>query len=45
MPYRTQRIKVLQAKNAAVDLDGRIIDRHMPLNIGIKHEAISLIIP
>ena len=45
MPYRTQRIKVLQAKNAAVDLDGRIIDRHMPLNISIKHEAISLIIP
>ena len=44
-PYRTQHVKVLRAQNAAVDLDGRILDRHFPLEIGILHEAITLIIP
>ncbi len=44
-PYRTQRVKVLRARNASVDLDGRILERHYPLDIGILHEAISLIIP
>lgn len=43
--FRTQHIKVLRAENASVDLDGRILDRHMPLEIGILHEAISLYIP
>ncbi len=43
--YRTQHVKVLRARNAAVDLDGRILDRHFPLEIGIEHEAITLIIP
>lgn len=45
MPYRTQKIKVLRAKNAAVGLDGRILDRHFPLEIGILPEAVSFIIP
>ena len=45
MPYRTQKVKVLRAQNASVDLDGRILDRHFPLDIGIMHEAITLIIP
>lgn len=44
-PYRTQQVKVLRAKNASVDLDGRILDRHFPLEIGIQHEAIAMIIP
>ena len=44
-PYRTQHVKVLRAQNAPVDLDGRILDRHFPLEIGILHEAITLIIP
>lgn len=45
MPYRTQHVKVLRAQNAAVDLDGRLLDRHFPLEIGVMHEAIQLIIP
>lgn len=44
-PYRTQHIKVLRAQNASVDLDGRILDRHFPLEIGVLHEAITLLIP
>ncbi len=44
-PYRTQNVKVLRAQSASVDLDGRILDRHFPLDIGILHEAITLIIP
>ena len=44
-PYRTQHVKVLRAQNAAVDLDGRILDRHFPLEIGVLHEAITLLIP
>ena len=44
-PYRTQKVKVLRAQNASVDLDGRILDRHFPLDIGVMHEAITLIIP
>ena len=45
IPFRTQKVKVLRAQNAAVDLDGRILDRHFPLEISILHEAITLIIP
>ncbi len=45
MPYRTRRVKVLRARNASVDLDGRLLERHFPLDIGILHEAITLIIP
>lgn len=43
--YRTKNVKVLRAKNAAVDLDGRLLPKHFPIEIGIKHEAITLIIP
>ncbi|MDR1005227.1 MAG: lipid kinase [Prevotellaceae bacterium] len=45
IPYRTRKVKVLRAKNASVDLDGRILDRHFPLSIGVLHEAITMIIP
>ena len=44
-PFRTQHVKVLRAQNASVDLDGRLLERHFPLDIGIMHEAITLIIP
>lgn len=43
--YRTKKVKILRAKNAAVDLDGRILPRHFPLEIGILPEKITLIIP
>ena len=32
--YRTKKVKVLRAKNAAVDLDGRILPKHFPLALG-----------
>ena len=38
-------VKVLRAQNASVSLDGRILDRHFPLEITIQPEAITLIIP
>lgn len=44
-PYRTRKVKVLRAQNASVSLDGRILDRHFPLEITILPEAITLIIP
>jgi YegS/Rv2252/BmrU family lipid kinase len=44
-PYRSRHIKVLRAQNAPVDLDGRILDRHFPLDIRVLHEAITLIVP
>ena len=43
--YRTKKVKVLRARNASVDLDGRLLPKHFPIEIGIKPEAISLIIP
>ena len=43
--YRTKKVKVLRAKNAAVDLDGRILPKHFPLEIGILPEKITLSIP
>ena len=42
--YRTKKVKVLRAKNAAVDLDGRILPKHFPLEIGILPEKITLIL-
>ena len=43
--YRTKMVRVYKARNAAVDLDGRIIPSHYPLEVGIQSEAITLIIP
>ena len=43
--YRTKKVKVLRARNAAVDLDGRILPKHFPLEIGTLPEKITLIIP
>ena len=33
--YRTRKVKVLRAQNASVDLDGRLLARHFPLEIGV----------
>ncbi|WP_455673624.1 diacylglycerol/lipid kinase family protein [Phocaeicola sp.] len=44
-PYRTCKVKVLRAQNALVSLDGRIMDRHFPLEVTVLPEAITLIIP
>jgi diacylglycerol kinase family enzyme len=43
--FRTKSVKVLRAQGASVDLDGRLLDRHFPLEVGVIHQAISLIIP
>lgn len=43
--YRTRQVKVLRARNASVDLDGRILPKQFPLEIGILPEAVTLIIP
>ena len=44
-PYRTQHVKVLRARGATVDLDGRLLGRHFPLDIGVMHEVVAVIIP
>lgn len=43
--FRTKHIKILRAKNAPVDLDGRILPKHFPLDINILPEVVTLIIP
>ena len=43
--YRTRKIKVLRARNASVDLDGRLLPKYFPLEIGILPEKATLIIP
>ncbi|NDV59186.1 diacylglycerol kinase family protein [Bacteroides sp. 519] len=44
-PYRTKKVKVLYARNASIDLDGRLLPKQFPIEIGIKQEIITLIIP
>jgi Sphingosine kinase and enzymes related to eukaryotic diacylglycerol kinase len=43
--YRTKKVRVFKARNSIIDLDGRILSNHFPLEIGILPEAITLIIP
>lgn len=43
--YRTRKVKVLRALNASVDLDGRILPKHFPIEVGILPEAATVIIP
>ncbi|MDR0939116.1 MAG: YegS/Rv2252/BmrU family lipid kinase [Mediterranea sp.] len=43
--YRTKKVAVLRARNASVDLDGRLLPKHFPLEIGILPEKITLVIP
>lgn len=43
--YRTKKVKILRAQNASVDLDGRLLPKHFPLEIAILPERTTLIIP
>ena len=44
-PYRTRKVKILRAQNAVVSLDGRVMERHFPLEVKIMPEALTLISP
>ena len=44
-PYRTRKIKILRAQNAAISLDGRQLYAECPLDVRILPEALTLIIP
>ena len=44
-PFRTRKVKVLRAQNAAVSLDGRQMYKDCPLDVRILPEALTLIIP
>ncbi|MFA6830691.1 MAG: diacylglycerol kinase family protein [Bacteroidaceae bacterium] len=43
--YRGKKIRVVAARNANIDLDGRALGRHYPLDVDILHELINFIIP
>ncbi|KAA6348570.1 putative lipid kinase BmrU [termite gut metagenome] len=43
--YRTKNIRLLRARNADVSLDGRLLPKHFPIEIGILSEAVTVIIP
>lgn len=43
--YRTRKVRILRARNASVDLDGRILPKHFPIEVGILPEAATVIIP
>jgi diacylglycerol kinase family enzyme len=44
-PYRTRKVKILRAQNAAISLDGRPMTKDCPLDVCILPEALTLIIP
>ena len=44
-PYRTRKVKILRAQNAAISLDGRQLYAECPLDVCILPEALTLIIP
>lgn len=44
-PYRTRKVKILRAQNAAISLDGRQLYKECPLDVRILPEALTLIIP
>ena len=45
-PYRTRKVRILRAQHAEVSLDGRLwLDKHFPIEITIKPEGLTLIIP
>ena len=44
-PYRTRKVKILRAQNAALSLDGRQLYHDCPLDVRIIPEALTLIIP
>lgn len=45
-PYRTRKVQIFRAQNSEVSLDGRLwMDKHFPLEVTIKPEGLTLIIP
>lgn len=44
-PYRTRKVKILRAQNAAISLDGRQLYKECPIDVDIMPEALTLIIP
>ena len=44
-PYRTRKVKILRAQNAAISLDGRQLYAECPVDVRILPEALTLIIP
>ena len=44
-PYRTRKVKILRAQNAAISLDGRQLYHNCPIDVKILPEALNLIIP
>lgn len=44
-PYRTKKVKLLRAQNASISVDGRMLEKYFPVDIDIKLEALTLIIP
>jgi diacylglycerol kinase family enzyme len=43
--YRTKKVHLFRARNADASLDGRLLPKHFPLEIGIWSDAITIIIP
>lgn len=43
--YRTRKVKVLRVRNAITDIDGRVFKHNFPLEIGVEHEVLKMIIP
>lgn len=43
--FRTKEVKILRAKNAITDTDGRLFKHEFPLTVNIEHEVLSMIIP
>ena len=43
--FRTKEVKILRAKNAITDTDGRLFKHEVPLTVNIEHEVLSMIIP
>ncbi len=44
-PYRTRKVKILRAQNAAISLDGRQLYHNCQIEVKILPEALNLIIP
>jgi diacylglycerol kinase family enzyme len=43
--YRTKKVGVYRARNADISLDGRLLVPHYPMEVSIRPEAITIIIP
>lgn len=43
-PYRTKKVKVIYARNAAIDLDGRLQPQLYPIEVTVVEEAVNFIL-